>query len=209
MEIYLSENLSNTNSKIIYTISSSKKDFETIYNNVTTLSNSLDSINNKNLKFKSIIFNDENHYILPSVSVPNSIRTTYSLYSDIDKVEYDSIISKLDSSPIDYLKNKYNLIKEFYDIDKIISVNDFMAIEEFIEENEYFELYENLSKLAFEEYPGTILPSYYKGRFYEETGNPEKAMHLYRSAYNMNEVEGLTKDYLIELADRIKEDFNF
>ena len=84
-----------------------------------------------------------------------------------------------------------------------------MAIEEFIEENEYFELYENLSKLAFEEYPGTILPSYYKGRFYEETGNPEKAMHLYRSAYNMNEVEGLTKDYLIELADRIKEDFNF
>ena len=34
-------------------------------------------------------------------------------------------------------------------------------------------------------------------------------MHLYRSAYNMNEVEGLTKDYLIELADRIKEDFNF
>jgi len=209
MDIYLSENLSNTNSKIIYTISSSKKDFETIYNNVTTLSNSLDSINNKNLKFKSIIFNDENHYILPSVSVPNSIRTTYSLYSDIDKVEYDSIISKLDSSPIDYLKNKYNLIKEFYDIDKIISVNDFMAIEEFIEENEYFELYENLSKLAFEEYPATILPSYYKGRFYEETGNPEKAMHLYRSAYNMNEVEGLTKDYLIELADRIKEDFNF
>jgi hypothetical protein len=209
MDIYLSENLSNTNSKIIYTISSSKKDFETIYNNVTSLSNSLDSINNKNLKFKSIIFNDENHYILPSVSVPNSIRTTYSLYSDIDKVEYDSIISKLDSSPIDYLKNKYNLIKEFYDIDKIISVNDFMAIEEFIEENEYFELYENLSKLAFEEYPGTILPSYYKGRFYEETGNPEKAMHLYRSAYNMNEVEGLTKDYLIELADRIKEDFNF
>ena len=209
MDIYLSENLSNTNSKIIYTISSSKKDFETIYSNVTALSNSLDSINNKNLKFKSIIFNDENHYILPSVSVPNSIRTTYSLYSDIDKVEYDSIISKLDSSPIDYLKNKYNLIKEFYDIDKIVSVNDFMAIEEFIEENEYFELYENLSKLAFEEYPGTILPSYYKGRFFEETGNPEKAMHLYRSAYNMNEVEGLTKDYLIELADRIKEDFNF
>ena len=104
---------------------------------------------------------------------------------------------------------KYERIKDFYDEEKKISVNDFMAIEEYIEENEYFDLYDNLSKLAFEEYPETILPSYYKGRFFEETGNPQKAMHIYRSSYNMNEVEGLTKDYLLELAERIKEDFNY
>ncbi|MAZ06924.1 MAG: esterase [Rickettsiales bacterium] len=209
MDIYLSEYLSKTKTKIIYTISSSKKDFESIYNNVTKLSKSLDSINNENLKFNSLILEDENHYIIPSLSIPNSIRKTYSLYSDIDKVEYDSIISKLDSSPIDYLNNKYRLIKELYDIEKTISINDFMAIEEYIEENEYFEFYDNLSKLAFKEYPDTILSSYYKGRFFEENGNPEKAMHIYRSAYNMNEVEGLTKDYLLELADRIQEDFNY
>ena len=65
------------------------------------------------------------------------------------------------------------------------------------------------SKYANEFYSGTILPSYYKGRFYEETGDPERAMKIYRSAYNMNEVQGLTKDYLLELADRIQDDFNF
>ena len=27
-----------------------------------------------------------------------------------------------------------------------------------------------------------------------ETGDPEKAMYIYRSAYNMMEVEGLTKN---------------
>ena len=151
----------------------------------------------------------ENHYILPSVSVPKSIRSTYSMYSDIDKIEYDSIISKLETSPIDYLKNKYQLIKEFYDLDKTISMNDFMAIEEFIEENEFFNLYDELSELAKQEYPGTILPSYYKGRFIEETGDPKKAMYIYRSAYNMKEVKGLTKEYLLELAERIKEDFNY
>ena len=47
------------------------------------------------------------------------------------------------------------------------------------------------------------------GRFYEESGNPEKAMLIYRSAYNMNEVEGLTKEYLLELADRINQNFNY
>ena len=209
MNRYLYENLSKTNSKIVYTVSSSEKDFESIFKNVSELTASLDSIKNKNLRFESLIFDKENHYILPSVSVPNSIRSTYSMYSDIDKTEYDSIISKLEISPIDYLKNKYLLISEFYDVDKTISMNDFMAIEEFIEENEFFNLYDELSELAKQEYPGTILPSYYKGRFIEETGDPKKAMYIYRSAYNMKEVKGLTKEYLLELAERIKEDFNY
>lgn len=209
MKGYLFENLSKLNSKVVYTLSTSKKDFETIYTDVIELKKSLDSIENKNLKFESIIFDKENHYILPSVSIPNSIRTTYSIYSDIDKTEYDSIISKLDSSPVEYLKNKYQLIKDFYDEDKTISINDFMAIEEYIEVNQLFDLYDKLSQLAYDEYPETVLPSYYKGRFFEETGNPEKAMHIYRSAYNMNEVEGLTKEYLLELAERIKQDFNY
>ena len=43
----------------------------------------------------------------------------------------------------------------------------------------------------------------------EETGDPEKAMYIYRSAYNMMEVEGLTKEYLLQLAESIKEDFNY
>jgi len=209
MNRYLYDNLSKTNSKIVYTVSSSEKDFESIFKNVSELTASLDSIKNKNLRFESLIFDKENHYILPSVSVPNSIRSTYSMYSDIDKTEYDSIISKLEISPIDYLKNKYLLISEFYDVDKTISMNDFMAIEEFIEENEFFNLYDELSELAKQEYPGTILPSYYKGRFIEETGDPKKAMYIYRSAYNMKEVKGLTKEYLLELAERIKEDFNY
>ena len=209
MNRYLKEHLTKVNSKIVYTLSSSEKDFETIYNNVIELKGSLDSINNNNFKFKTYIFENENHYILPSVSIPNSIRSTYSMYSDIDKSEYVSIISNLDESPIDYLRNKYDLISAFYDIDKTISINDFMAIEEYIEEKEYFKFYDDLSKLAFEEYPKTILPSYYRGRFLEETGNYEKAMHIYRSAYTMNEVVGLTKDYLLELANKIQEELNY
>ena len=209
MKEYLIQNLSQTNANILYTVSSSKQDFETIYEDVLNFSNSLDSVKNKNLKFKSFIYDEENHYTLPTLSVPRSIRETYSLYKDIDKIEYDSIISKLESSPVDYLREKYKNIKSYYGLDKKVSMNDFMAIEEYIESKEQFNYYDELSKYANEFYSGTILPSYYKGRFYEETGDPERAMKIYRSAYNMNEVQGLTKDYLLELADRIQDDFNF
>ena len=209
MKEYLIQNLSQTNANILYTVSSSKQDFETIYEDVLNFSNSLDSVKNKSLKFKSFIYDKENHYTLPTLSVPRSIRETYSLYKDIDKIEYDSIISKLESSPVDYLREKYKNIKSYYGLEKKVSMNDFMAIEEYIESKEQFNYYDELSKYANEFYSGTILPSYYKGRFYEETGDPERAMKIYRSAYNMNEVQGLTKDYLLELADRIQDDFNF
>ena len=209
MKKYLVQNLRETGSNILYTISSSKQDFETIYEDVLDFSNSLDSVSNKNLIFKSLIYENENHYTLPTLSVPKSIRETYSLYKDIDKIEYDSIISKLESSPVEYLKEKYKNIKSFYGLDKKVSMNDFMAIEEFIESKGQFNFYEDLSKYANEFYSGTILPSYYMGRYYEENGEPERAMKIYRSAYNMNEVQGLTKDYLLELADRIQDDFDF
>ena len=76
------------------------KDFESIYNDVAySVSKSLDSIDNKYLNFKSIVLKDENHYVVPSVTIPKSIKNIYSKYADIDKVEYDSIISKLETSP--------------------------------------------------------------------------------------------------------------
>ena len=56
MNQYLKEYLTKANSKIVYTLSSSEKDFETIFNEVLELKNSLDSINNKNFKFKTYIF---------------------------------------------------------------------------------------------------------------------------------------------------------
>ena len=209
MNDFLINNLVKTKSKISYILLSSLNDFETIIDNVNKLKKSLSFIKNNNLMFESIILDKDNHYTIPSTALPVALKKLYSLYPEIDKKEYDSIITKLEYSPIAYIENKYKLIKDFYDIDKKISINDFMAIEEYIESFEQFKLYEDLSKLANQEYPGTILPSYYMGRFYEERGNPEKAMLIYRSAYNMNEVEGLTKEYLLELADRINQDFNY
>ena len=78
-----------------------------------------------------------------------SIKNIYSKYSDIDKVEYDSIISKLETSPIKYLTDKYHLIKDFYGIDKKISINDFIEqIDEWIiniNEDEIFNTNEALN----------------------------------------------------------------
>ena len=51
--------------------------------------------------------------------------------------------------------------------------------------------------------------NYYLARFYEETGEPKKAMRTYQSAYILDEIAGLTKDLMLEKADLIKEDFGY
>ena len=115
----------------------------------------------------------------------------------------------LETSPVDYLNEKYNMIKELFNIEKKVLINDFRAIAAAIEKNKAYDEYEALGKLARKEHPDTLLGHYYLGRFYEETGEPKKAMRTYRSAYILEEVGGYTKDEMLERADAIKRDFGF
>ena len=104
--------------------------------------------------------------------------------------------------------NKYDNIANYYDINKTILVNDFRAIEKYIEESEQFKYYKDLSKLAIDKYPKTILGNYYLGLYHERSGDAIQAMHIYRSAYTLEDVDGITKDELLERADMISDDFN-
>jgi hypothetical protein len=72
-----------------------------------------------------------------------------------------------------------------------------------------YQYYEELGKIARKEYPETLLGSYYLARFYEEEGEPKKAMRTYQSAYTLEEIAGLTKDLMLEKADEIKRDFGY
>ena len=47
------------------------------------------------------------------------------------------------------------------------------------------------------------------GLYYEKNGDMKKAMHIYRSAYTLVDVEGITKDELLDRADLISDDLNY
>ena len=69
-------------------------------------------------------------------------------------------------------------------------------------------IYKDLSNLAIDKYPKTILGNYYLGLYHERSGDAIQAMHIYRSAYTLEDVDGITKDELLERADMISDDFN-
>ena len=208
MENYLIERFDKIKTNVFYYLASSDRDFKSIDERTKELSRNLNSSKNELISFKYKQYNNLTHYNLPIHSVSEGFEHVFATYSAINSIEYDSVLKKTALSPVKYLINKYDNIANYYDINKTILVNDIRAIEKYIEESEQFKYYKDLSKLAIDKYPKTILGSYYMGLYHERTGDAIKAMHIYRSAYTLEDVEGITKDELLERADIISDDFN-
>ena len=87
-------------------------------------------------------------------------------------------------------------------------INDFKAISAAIDKQNS-RIYQALGKLARRDYPDTLLGNYYIARYYEDMGEPKKAYKTYKSAYILDEIAGITKDFMLEKADELKADFGF
>jgi predicted alpha/beta superfamily hydrolase len=206
---YLPEVLSKIQTKTFYYLANTSNDSSSILQMTEALNSDVSNIENKYLEFNFKSFNGPSHYSLPAHAIPSAIESIFKVFQPISKKEYKDVILELEISPVVYLEEKYQAIYDLFGIEKSILVNDFKAISAAIEKNEYFEYYEALGKLARKAYPETLLGAYYMARFYEETGEPKKAMRTYQSAYTLEEIAGLTKDLMLEKAELIKEDFGY
>lgn len=209
MSQYLSERLSAIQSKVFYYLATSSNDVPLIKEGAESLNKSITSIDNKNLLYNFDSFEGPSHYALPAHAIPKALESIFFVFQPISKKEYNESILQLDTSPVDYLTEKYQMIKDLFGIEKQILVNDFKAIEAAIKKKEQWQYYEELGKLARKEYPETLLGNYYLARYYEEMGEPKKAMKMYKSAYILEEIGGITKDLMLELAEQIKADFGY
>jgi predicted alpha/beta superfamily hydrolase len=206
---YLPEVLNKIPSKTFYYLANTSNDNKSITQMTEALNTDLSAIENDQLEYYFKSFNGPSHYSVPAHAIPSAIERIFQVFQPISKKEYKEVILELEISPVLYLEEKYQAISNLFGIDKKILINDFKAISAAIEKNEYYEYYEALGKLARKAYPETLLGAYYIARFYEENGEPKKAMRTYQSAYTLEEVAGLTKDMMLEKAELIKEDFGY
>jgi predicted alpha/beta superfamily hydrolase len=209
MLTYVPERLKQFENKVFYYVATSNNDLQAVKEDAKALNTSISAIDNKNLLYHFDDFEGPTHYTTPAHALPNALESIFYVFQPISKAEYSDRILTLETSPVDYLNEKYDMINNLFGIEKKVLINDFKAIAAAIEKNKKFEYYEDLGKLARKDYPDTLLGNYYLGRFYEETGEPKKAMRTYKSAYILEEIGGYTKDEMLERADAIKRDFGF
>jgi predicted alpha/beta superfamily hydrolase len=209
MSAYIPERIQNIETKVFYYLATSSEDVESIKAKTEALNTSITAIENTNFLYNFNAFDGPSHYALPAHAIPKALESIFFVYQPISKKEYKETILKLESSPIEYLLEKYQTIEDLFGIEKQILINDFKAISAAITKTEKYEYFEELGKIARKQYPETMLGNYYLARFYEETNEPKKAMKTYQSAYPLEEIAGLTKDFMLEKADEIKADFGY
>ncbi|WP_304140527.1 alpha/beta hydrolase [Mesoflavibacter zeaxanthinifaciens] len=209
MKTYLTEKMPKLEQKIFYYLAAANNDKGNIKEETEALAKSISSVENDNLLDHSEVFTDATHYSLPAQAIPKALQKIFLVFQPISLKEYKETVLNLEGNPVDYLKEKYETIETLFGIKKPILINDFKAIEAAIKKKEKYNYFEDLGNLARKEYPDTLLGHYYLGRFYEETGKSKKAMKTYQSAYVLQEIGGITKDLVLELAEQIKADFGY
>ncbi|GGK23824.1 hypothetical protein GCM10007962_17550 [Yeosuana aromativorans] len=209
MSTYVPDRLTKIKSRLFYYLATTTNDVPSIKKGVDELNTSLKGIDNDQVSYYFDNFDGPSYYSVPAHAIPNALEDIFSVFRPITKDEYKEKILKLETSPVAYLEEKYQTIHDLFGIEKQILINDFKAIEACIEKKEEFQYFEDLGKLARKEYPKTLLGNYYLARFYEETGEPKKAMRTYQSGYSFEEIGGITKDLMMEKAEAIKTDFGY
>jgi len=193
--------------KIFYYLSTSSLDIKKNKTEIIELNTKISALENQNLLYTFDNFDNANHYALAAQSIPKALQSIFLVFQPISKSEYKDYILTLETSPVEYLIEKYDTIEALYGIKKQILINDFRAIAAAIQKNKQFEYFQDLGKIASKQHPNTVLGSFFMARYYEETGKPKKAMNIYKSAYTLEEVAGYTKNDMFERANQIKQEY--
>ena len=205
---YIKSEFENSKSKIWYSVTTGDEDVESLKKKAKNIKLTLSSITDKNFSFSYKSFEDTNHYTFVNYAIPYSLAQIFEPYTPIDEIEYQSKLSEAEN-PVDYLEKKYDLINSLYDLDKTVRIYDIMQVAKVIEDNKTPEFYKDLSRLAKKNHPKTLLFDFFIGKYYQEIGKPKKAIKAYQNAYAYEEAGGITKEMLLDEADKLKDLFGY
>jgi len=204
MNVRLGEIFEKTDKKIWYYLATGSDDIPQLQESINAFDSQLKDINNTLLNYKFDNFDGATHYSLVGKAIPSAIDNIFEIYRPISQKEYQTTLLQTSISLSEYLQDKYNTINELFGLQKQIRLNDFLAINQAIEKTKRWEDFKELSKMAAEHYPNTMLATYFEARWEEETGNPQRAIKTYQKAYSQEPISFLTTDFMLERANEIK-----
>ena len=166
-------------------------------------------IDKENLHYYYDEYTDANDLSIVTYGLGKAWDRTFEIFKPISPKEYRQKILTSDEPVFSYLSNKYNTIETMFGFKKDVELNDIMAIYAGSRKKDDYESLKPLSDLCKQEYPNTMLGFYFEGEYYEELGEPKKALRTFEKAFGMEEIDFLTKEMALEKIDALKADFGF
>lgn len=207
MENRILERIPQIEEEVFYYVATGTDDIKTIRKSAENLDSQLKQLDSEKFSYYYDNFEDATHYSLVARGIPNALEKMFTVYRTISQKEFSEVLLKPEVSPYEYLTEKYEIIEDLFGIDDKIRVNDLLAVGTAAEKKQDWESLRDIGSLAQKQHPDKSLGDYFLGRYFEETGNPRKALRTFQGAYNKEEVDYITEDLLLHRADQIKNDF--
>ncbi len=176
---------------------------------ILAMNKAIKEINKESLHYFFDEYKGADHTSIVTYGIGKAFDNIFGMLKPISPKEYKTKILTSDQPVIQYLTDKYQGIKDLFGIKKSVELNDIMAIYAGVRKKEDYASLKPLSKLCKEEFPGTMLGFYFEGEFYEQMGEPKKALKTFEKSFGMDEIDFLTKEMALEKIDALKADFGF
>ncbi|AZQ60049.1 esterase [Maribacter sp. MJ134] len=176
---------------------------------VLEMNTALKAIEKESLHYFFDEYKSADHISVATYGIGKAFDNIFGMFKPISPKEYKTQILTSEDPVFDYLENKYKGIEDLFGFSKPVELNDIMAIYAASRKKEDFESLKPLSDLCKQQYPETMLGFYFEGEYYEQLGEPKKALKTFEKAFQMEEIDFLTKEMALEKMDALKADFGF
>ncbi|SDB63876.1 hypothetical protein SAMN03097699_2892 [Flavobacteriaceae bacterium MAR_2010_188] len=193
-------------SDTFYYLATSEGDIPALKKDIETANTSLKSISNEKFHYRYDAFADANHYSLVGQGIPRALNAIFELYKPIDATEYKDEMLTYTGSPMEYLLNKYENIKNFYGFEKKVIENDIRAVAAAAKKKDDIEAVKELSKYAKQEFSDSMISAYYQGLYFEMDGNLKKALNYYQSGLLLKASQFINKEVLLDKIYDLKDE---
>ncbi len=176
---------------------------------ILAMDKGIKAIEKENLHYFFDSYEDADHISVATYGIGKAFDNIFSMFKPISPDEYRTQILTSEEPVFNYLETKYQGIEDLFGFSKPVALNDIMAIYAGSRKKEDFESLKSLSDLCKKQYPETMLGFYFEAEYYEQMGEPKKALKTFEKAFLMEEIDFLTKDLALEKIDALKADFGF
>ncbi len=176
---------------------------------VMALDQAIQALEKESLHYFFDEYKNADHISVVTYGMGKAFDNIFGMFKPISPKEYKTQILTSEEPVYVYLEKKYQGIVDLFGFSKPVELNDIMAIYAASRKKEDFESLKPLSDLCKKEYPDTMLGFYFEGEYYEQLGEPKKALKTFEKAFQMEEIDFLTKEMALEKMDALKADFGF
>lgn len=176
---------------------------------ILEMNKAIKAIDKESLHYFFDEYPDADHISIATYGMGKAFDNIFGMFKPISPKEYKTQILTSEEPVFNYLENKYKSIEDLFGITKTVDLNDIMAIYAASRKKEDFESLKPLSDLCKREYADTMLGFFFEGEYYEQLGEPKKALKTFEKAFGMDEIDFLTKEMALEKIDALKADFGY